>query len=34
MLPLAGGVFSLNAFLAAGRWPLAAGRWPLADKSF
>jgi hypothetical protein len=27
MLPLAGGVFSLNAFLAAGRWPLAAGRW-------
>jgi hypothetical protein len=30
LLPLAGGVFPLNAFLAAGRWPLAAGRWPLA----
>jgi hypothetical protein len=30
LLPLACGVFPLNAFLAAGRWPLAAGRWPLA----
>jgi hypothetical protein len=30
LLPLAGWIFPLNAFLAAGRWPLAAGRWPLA----
>ena len=30
LLPLACGVFPLNALLAAGRWPLAAGRWPLA----
>ncbi len=29
LLPLAGWIFPLNAFLAAGRWPLAAGRWLL-----